>query len=342
MYSWEFVVDAISAFPFFLFDIATSNFLIKLLVLSRLFRILKLFKQWKKISNSIGTIYAQLFSILFWFPIVLHILSCGWLWVNNTVYDDNILLNYAKAVYMTMGHSDNISENTNIVILTYAMIVQITSAVFYGFSIASISNLLAKKDAGKICHLEKMDRINSFVNYRRIPESLQTRIYNYFDYIWLTQRGHDENGILNELPKNIKIDVALYLKRELLDKVDIFKNAPNSLKRELALNMQSVVYLPSELIISYGDIGEEMYFISKGQVSVLSADMTQTYATICEGGFFGEIALLEETVRTANVQAIEYCDLYILNKKTFDQTIERYPDFEDAVKNMANQRKSEK
>ena len=350
MFSGEFAVDVISVFPFFLFDSSTINFVIKLFVFSRFLRIFKLFKQWNRISwfisHVLGSNYSQVLSIMFWLPIILHVLSCGWLRVNNTTYDDQILLHYVQAVYWctttitTIGYGDITPDRTNIMALTYTMVVQIIGAALYGFSIGNIANLLAKRDALKTHHLEKMDRINAFFRYRKIPQNLQTQAHNYFNYIWLTQRGYDENSVLNELPTNIKTEVALYLKRELLDKVEMFHNSSDSLKREMALNMQSAIYLPNEMIINYGDIGEEMYFISKGKVSVISADMKTTYATLYEGSFFGEIALLKETVRTANVQAVEHCDLYILNKQTFDRVISRYPDFADTIKNMASQRQN--
>lgn len=350
MFSWEFVIDVISAFPFFLFGTSTINLMVKLFVLSRFLRILKLFKQWNRvswfISHSIGSNYSQLLSILFWLPIILHILSCGWLWANNTVYDNQVLLHYIQAVYWctttitTIGYGDITPDRTNITALIYTMIVQIMGAALYGFSIGNIANLLAKRDAAKTHHLEKMDRINAFFRYRKIPESLQTRVHDYFNYVWLTQRGYDENSVLNELPTNIKTEVALYLKSELLDKVEMFHNSSDSLKREMALNMRSAIYLPNEVIINYGDIGEEMYFISRGKVSVLSADMKTIYATLYEGNFFGEIALLKETVRTANVQAIEHCDLYILDKRTFDRVVSRYPDFANTIKDMADRRQN--
>ena len=348
--SREFVVDVISAIPVFIVGANNINQLTKLFAFSRFIRVLKLFKQWNRlswfISHSLGTDYSQLLSIFFWLPVILHIFSCGWLWITGIVYDEQIVIHYVQALYWctttitTIGYGDITPDRNNVLALSYTMLVQITGAALYGFSIGNIANVLAKRDAAKVHHLEKMDRINAFLRYRDIPPVLQTRIRNYFSYIWLTRRGYDENSVLDELPANIKIEVSLHLKRELLEKVELFRTSSDGLKREIALNMQSVLYLPEEIIVNYGDIGEEMYFISRGKVAVLSGDLQTTYAILCEGSFFGEIALLKETVRTATVRAIEYCDLYSLNKTTFDKIITRYPDFASYIQNAAEQRKN--
>ena len=36
--------------------------------------------------------------------------------------------------------------------------------------------------------------------------------------------------------------------------------------------------------------------------------------------------------RTATIKTREYCDLYRLNKETFDRILERYPDFAEKIR----------
>lgn len=84
-----------------------------------------------------------------------------------------------------------------------------------------------------------------------------------------------------------------------------------------------------------------MYFISKGSVAVLSADEAVTYATLTAGQFFGEISLLLSTPRTATIRALEFCDLYQLNKDQFDHVIDRYPEFKHSIQMLAEERKNE-
>ena len=94
-------------------------------------------------------------------------------------------------------------------------------------------------------------------------------------------------------------------------------------------------------IVRAGEVGFDMFFISRGSVDVLSADETTKYATLTDGQFFGEIALLLSMPRTATIRAREYCDLYRLDKETFDRILVRYPSFKENIQELADARKKE-
>ncbi|MBN2049900.1 MAG: cyclic nucleotide-binding domain-containing protein, partial [Spirochaetales bacterium] len=125
------------------------------------------------------------------------------------------------------------------------------------------------------------------------------------------------------------------------EKVPLFKNAGDDLIREIILNLEPVVFTPGDYIVKAGEVGFDMFFISRGSVDVLSADEKTRYTSLTSGSFFGEIALLLSSPRTATIKATEYCDLYRLDKETFDGIIARYPDFEASVKELAEKRKAE-
>jgi CRP-like cAMP-binding protein len=72
-----------------------------------------------------------------------------------------------------------------------------------------------------------------------------------------------------------------------------------------------------------------MYFLRQGNVQVLSADETKTFATLKAGSFFGEIALMEECRRTANVKTITDAQLCVLHKDDFHAILKEYPTMVD-------------
>ena len=82
-----------------------------------------------------------------------------------------------------------------------------------------------------------------------------------------------------------------------------------------------------------------MYFISRGKVDIVSEDGQTIFATLSDGAFFGEIALLFSSERTASVRASEYCDLYTLDKFTFDNVLAKFPDVAAQVHAMAEERR---
>lgn len=151
--------------------------------------------------------------------------------------------------------------------------------------------------------------------------------------------GYDETAVLSELPPNLRVEIALVLKREFIQKVPFLQGAGQELIRELALTLQPVSFMPGDYIFRAGDIGRQMYFISQGTVDVLSADGKTAYATLHEGDFLGEIALLFSHPRSANVRAITYCDLYALDKETFERILNHYPTFMTYMQEHAAQRR---
>eukprot|EP00744_Colponema_vietnamica_P011795 GILI01016569.1.p1 GENE.GILI01016569.1~~GILI01016569.1.p1 ORF type:complete len:157 (-),score=37.13 GILI01016569.1:251-688(-) len=58
-----------------------------------------------------------------------------------------------------------------------------------------------------------------------------------------------------------------------------------------------------------------------------------------DGGFFGEIALIYETKRTATIVARTYCDMFILTKDDFDDVKEKFPLQVAAIEEEAAERK---
>jgi len=103
------------------------------------------------------------------------------------------------------------------------------------------------------------------------------------------------------------------------------------------------IYSPGDWIVSSGDVGTEMYFISQGSVEVVVgreiADR-KVVATLGEGGFFGEIALLFESKRTASIKAKTYCDLFVLRKSDLDKTLKSFPEQRVIISEMAEVRMS--
>jgi len=139
-------------------------------------------------------------------------------------------------------------------------------------------------------------------------------------------------------PESIKTEIALFLNRNLIRKVPLFQKASRAFITEIALNLKPHVFIPGDFIIREGKIGTHMFFINQGHVEVVGPDDKTVFATLSPGSFFGEIALLESARRNASIRAIDYCDIYSLDKDTFDNVLNDYPDFAKHVKEESKKR----
>ena len=86
-----------------------------------------------------------------------------------------------------------------------------------------------------------------------------------------------------------------------------------------------------------------MYLVARGVVRVSRQDggLTRDMATLMAGDFFGEMALLHGTPRTATCRAVTPCALYELRRDDLDAVMEACPRIQEAVEEADERRRSE-
>jgi len=290
-----------------------------------------------RISNRLLLIYFPL-----WIMLSAHILSCGWLMIFgvDTRIDDRS--NYISSLYWvittlsTVGYGDIIPV-TNLQKL-YAIMVQILGYGVFGFVIGKVASVLSKMNPARSRYIKNLDSLRSVVHYRSLPTGLQHRINDYYRFMYEKRLGYDETYFLEGLPDNLQTEVALHLKKEVLTKIPLFKNATSQFIREIALHLKPIVLTPGDYVFRSGDVGDAMYFIVKGELYVLPSDEKKVLTILKEGDFFGEIALFKNKTRTATVKAVTYCDTYYLSNKSFHEVISKYPDISLQIEEKIMQR----
>ncbi|MEK8094441.1 cyclic nucleotide-gated ion channel [Methylocystis sp. IM3] len=89
------------------------------------------------------------------------------------------------------------------------------------------------------------------------------------------------------------------------------------------------------LIVRRGDLAQSMYFIAEGEVEI---ELSREPARLGPGQFFGEMAILHKTLRTANVRAVEPTKLLVLDAYDLQSLIVRNPEIGDAIRDVAASR----
>jgi CRP/FNR family cyclic AMP-dependent transcriptional regulator len=107
---------------------------------------------------------------------------------------------------------------------------------------------------------------------------------------------------------------------ELFSKVPLFEGLPPAERLSLAHAVTLKTYRRGETIVRQGQPGESFFVIVHGRVAVtiLSPDGREVVLnTLGEGDHFGEMALLDDSPRSASVVAQEKSDLAILSRGVF-------------------------
>jgi len=101
-------------------------------------------------------------------------------------------------------------------------------------------------------------------------------------------------------------------------------------------HMLRTMDLPSRtMIIRKGQAGDCMYFIAAGEVEV---DLPGKKVRLGEGAFFGEMALLGNNSRSANITTTRVSKLLVLDLVDFRMLMARHPDLAETIDAEARRR----
>jgi len=126
------------------------------------------------------------------------------------------------------------------------------------------------------------------------------------------------------LPASLVKEIIFHQNKELLS--GMFKDfGSENLIKELSAVLTTQIFLPDDYIINKGELGEEMYFIVQGSVSILAGDKQTVVAQLDKGSYFGEIAIFFSTRRTSYVQSDTFTIVNTLKKSDLDEIVQSFP-----------------
>jgi CRP-like cAMP-binding protein len=109
---------------------------------------------------------------------------------------------------------------------------------------------------------------------------------------------------------------------KLINSVEVFAGFSQAELVELLSNAEKCTFQESATILSEGSCGNFMYILVEGEVEIvkkLDNGGTKVLARLAGGDCFGEMALVDSSVRSASVTAIGPCVLIRLSEGGFGQ-----------------------
>jgi voltage-gated potassium channel len=106
----------------------------------------------------------------------------------------------------------------------------------------------------------------------------------------------------------------------MVARVPLFEDLKATEIAEVAKLLQAQSVKKGGTIAEKGDVADRMYFISDGEVEI---KLKHDTIYLGEGNFFGELALINQTRRTANVVAYRDCQLLVLEADALQQLMDR-------------------
>jgi CRP-like cAMP-binding protein len=254
---------------------------------------------------------------------------------------ESLTSRYFRAWYWAMAVMPgfNNANPTTILELVFTCFFTLSGIMFFATIIGAVGDMATNLDSSKIYFRAKLDEIDDYMQYKKIPIDLQDDVKAYYNYLWKSGKALEKNDLLRDLPQYLKNKMSLYLNRAIVSKVPLFQKYADDEKfiTALVMSLKSIVCLPNFFIVRKGEIGTDMFFVSRGELNVVTDDGHVVF-TFRDGGFFGEIALLFDTKRTATIVSRTYCDMFNLTKEDFKKVLRQFPEQSKGIKEIAKER----
>jgi hypothetical protein len=360
-----FPVDILANFPFDAIVLAfgATEFhnisfvlLLRMLQLIRIVRLIFIIRRWEN-ESWMNSGYLRIGKFLLVIITFVHWVACSWFFVafiDHFPSDSwatyagietlDIATQYIRSLYWaistmaTVGYGD-ITPHRNIEYI-FTILVMMLGVYMYAFIIGNIASLFSNLDAAKAHFRNRVDAVNHYFRARRVPNHLNEQVRNYYEYIWARHRGVRHELLLDDLPAPLRLDILLYLTRDLLAKVPLFLYASPALRNVLLMALKAQTYAPDVFIARNGEVGKEIFFISHGKMEIRKDN--EKCGFMEDGDYFGDLSLILSEIRTASVRTLTYCEVFVLTNTEFKRIKEEYSEFHDILKRIATEQQEKR
>ncbi|KAG5314017.1 HCN1 protein, partial [Acromyrmex insinuator] len=217
--------------------------------------------------------------------------------------------------------------------IIYNMILSVLGLLGFIYMLAQILQLMMTIHSTRKRHSQLIEQLQQYMSYKELPHSLQRRLLFYYNY--RNKKGFERNKIIiNHASPYLREKLLLHNYRRLLNDVDLFKNLTEIMIAQFVGAIRSEIFMADDVLVRAGARGDALYFIAYGTVVVYN-NVEKEICHLEDGAYFGELALLmEEEHWIASVIAVEICEVHILSRTNFQNSLKSYPNFLAYLQNI--------
>ena len=122
---------------------------------------------------------------------------------------------------------------------------------------------------------------------------------------------------------------ALFERILLLKRVPFFEMLRTEQLSQMALLLDQIGWVAGEVVFFKGDLGEDMYIITKGRIGISLHDdvAAQDFVAVFgPGECFGEMGILDDLPRSATAHVLEDGEAFVLSKDKLHGLLLAYPE----------------
>ena len=115
---------------------------------------------------------------------------------------------------------------------------------------------------------------------------------------------------------------------QILEEIPLFDGVKPSVLKSISKHISIKKYKRNHVIISEGHVNEHFYIIKSGEIKVYRKNKSGQdviLALLHEGEFFGEMSILDENAPSANVAAMQSCEILCIRDRQFLKMMHTVP-----------------
>lgn len=299
--------------------------------LYKMIRITKLFKIYNEVTDHTKQTYfktvlkidpgvMRLIFFLLLFFLLCHFTACIWViiaivnrkywdvveneldltWMDeyNPLYEDDSLhfdlyivsFYWTITTITTVGYGEiravNMSERV------FCSMIMVIGVMSFSFANGSLSSILSSSDLKKQAYMQKIETLNLIQRKYNIDPEIYFQMKQSIGYEFNKNDQHI-NEFVEQLPRNLKIKVNLFIHEERYKNILFFRDKSNAFISWTCPLLKPRLYIEDSYIFLEGDEASSLYFLTKGSCGfVLPSFQNRTYILIETGHMFGIIDIL--------------------------------------------------
>jgi len=252
-------------------------------------------------------------------------------------------MQYFDAMYFTLGLMTGLAdgeEPQSWLEMAFTVILMFIGIFVFAVIIGSVSTIVGELSEAESDFQNRRHFMSQVLKQNRLPTELERRVLAFYSYQWKNHQGFDDFKVLASLPSSLRTDVMLQLTRGMIENVPFFKGAEDGFVLSLVDRLKPRIAAEAELVCAAGEVGNEMYFVHRGELDVLVGKDALKVAKLRQGDYFGE-GLLINRPRTNSVRAATFCDLFTLTRNVLEEVLPYYPQTAETFRRLVYERVEE-
>ncbi|ETP25484.1 hypothetical protein F441_01644 [Phytophthora nicotianae CJ01A1] len=234
-------------------------------------------------------------------------------------YHHSVPILYAKTFYwaittlLLVGSRESVPRDTAGTLWT--SITCLVCTFIIGHIVGEISELILELGKETKHYKSRIASFESFAKEHNLPTTLRERVGFFFRLQFEHTEGLDLHSTVHDLSANLRLKLMLEIYGRSISLLPISRFLTPSQINNLALRLQSELFIPGDNILVEGTYGSRLCTLRKGVAAVFWTSSVTSVAILMEGALFGEVAFfLSGQRRLATVKATTSCEVLYVTK----------------------------